>query len=182
MLDKVIDGYCRFIGYLIAAALAVMVVLVFGNVVMRYAFNSGFTVSEELSRRLFVWLTFLGAVVAMRENAHLGTDMLVGRLGALGKRICMGLSLMLMLYCLWLVFKGAYDQYVVNRETTSAVMEVSMGLFYACGMVFSVLGAPILLMDMYRLLTGQVDDDHLMLMQESEESPHGPAVDNNPSR
>ena len=48
--------------------MAVMVVLVFGNVVMRYVFNSGITLSEELSRWLFVWLTFLGAVIAMHER------------------------------------------------------------------------------------------------------------------
>jgi TRAP-type C4-dicarboxylate transport system permease small subunit len=175
VLDKVIGGYCRLIGYLIAAALAVMVVLVFGNVVMRYAFNSGFTVSEELSRWLFVWLTFLGAVVALRDNAHLGTDMLVGRLGPAGKRVCMGLSLVAMLYCTWLLFRGAYQQYLVNVDSNSPVMEVSMGWFYASGMAFSVLGAPILLMDLYRLLSGQIDDDHLLLMQESEEAPHADA-------
>ncbi|MGA8786050.1 MAG: TRAP transporter small permease, partial [Polaromonas sp.] len=114
MIKKLIDAYCQFISYLIAAALAVMVVLVFGNVFMRYAFDSGFIVSEELSRWLFVWLTFLGAVVAVRDNGHLGTDMLVGRLGPAGKKICMGLSLLLMLYCLWLLFKGSYDQTVIN--------------------------------------------------------------------
>jgi TRAP-type C4-dicarboxylate transport system permease small subunit len=172
MLRTLVDGYCRFINYLIAAALAVMVVLVFGNVVLRYAFNSGFTISEELSRWLFVWLTFLGAVVAVRNNGHLGTDMLVGRLGPTGKRICMGLSLMLMLFCLWLLFKGSYDQALLNRETKSAVMEVSVGYFYASGIAFSVLSAPILLSDLWRLVTGQIDDDHLLLMQESEEAPH----------
>lgn len=61
MLETLIDGYCRLISYLIAALLAVMVVLVFGNVVMRYVFNSGFSISEELSRWLFVWLTFSSA-------------------------------------------------------------------------------------------------------------------------
>jgi len=172
MLEKLIDRYCQFISYLIAALLAVMVVLVFGNVFMRYAFNSGFSVSEELSRWLFVWLTFLGAVVAVRSNQHLGTDMLVGKLGPMGKKICMGLSLMLMLYCLWLLFKGSYDQSVINWDTTSAVMEVSMSWFYASGMAFAVLSAPILLGDLWRLLTGQIDDEHLMLMQESEEAPH----------
>jgi len=172
MVEKVIDGYCRLISYLIAALLALMVVLVFGNVFMRYAFNSGFSISEELSRWLFVWLTFLGAVAALRSNAHLGTDMLVGKLGPLGKKICMGLSLLLMLYCLWLLFKGSYDQSVINWDTTSAVMEVSMSWFYASGMVFAVLSAPILLGDLWRLLSGQIDDDHLVLMQESEEAPH----------
>ena len=172
MLEKLIDGYCQLISYLIAALLAVMMVLVFGNVFMRYAFNSGFSISEELSRWLFVWLTFLGAVAALRSNAHLGTDMLVGKLGPLGKKICMGLSLLLMLYCLWLLFKGSYDQSVINWDTTSAVMEVSMSWFYASGMVFAVLSAPILVGDLWRLLSGQIDDDHLVLMQESEEAPH----------
>lgn len=175
MLERVIDGYCKAIGYLIAAMLAVMVVLVFGNVVMRYAFNSGFTISEELSRWLFVWLTFLGAVVALRSNSHLGTDMLVGRLGPAGKRICMGIALALMLYCLWLLFKGSYDQTIINWSSTSAVMEVSMAWFYSAGMVMAVLSALIVLSDLWRLVTGKLDDDHLVLMQESEEAPHTPA-------
>ena len=54
--------------------------MVFGNVVLRYGFNSGLTASEELSRLFFVWLTFLGAVVALREHGHLGVDTLVRRL------------------------------------------------------------------------------------------------------
>jgi TRAP-type transport system small permease protein len=180
MLEKIIDGYCKLIGYLIAAMLAVMVVLVFGNVFMRYAFNSGFTVSEELSRWLFVWLTFLGAVVALRDNGHLGTDMLVGRLGPAGKRVCMGLSLLLMLYCLYLIFRGSYQQTVINWDSTSAVMEVSMGWFYASGMALSVLGGLIILSDLWRLATGKIDDDRLVLMQESEDAPH-PATES-PSR
>ena len=172
MFARIIHRYCQLIEALIAIALALMVVLVFGNVVMRYAFNSGFTVSEELSRWLFVWLTFLGAVVALRDNAHLGTDMLVGKLGPNGKRVCMGLSFIAMLYCLWLLFKGSYDQFLVNFQSTSPVLEASMGWFYASGMTFAVLGAPILILDLYKLLSGQIDDDHLVLIQESEESAH----------
>jgi TRAP-type transport system small permease protein len=157
--------------------MVLMVVLVFGNVFMRYALNSGFTISEELSRWLFVWMTFLGAVVALRDNGHLGTDMLVGRLGPAGKKICMGLSLALMLFCDWLIFKGSYDQMLVNIDSTSAVMEVSMAWVSAAGVVFAVLAAPILLGDLWRLLSGQIDDEHLMLIQESEEAPHGDASD-----
>ena len=174
-MNKVIDLYCKLIAYLLAAIMMAMVVLVFGNVFMRYVFNSGFTISEELSRWLFVWMTFLGAVVALRENGHLGTDFFVGRLNPLGKRIFMGLSLLLMLFCCWLIFKGSYEQMLVNLDSTSAVMEVSLGWVYGAGVVFAILAAPILLMDLWRLLSGQVDDDHLMLMQESEDVPHGDA-------
>jgi TRAP-type C4-dicarboxylate transport system permease small subunit len=52
-------------------------------------------------------------------------------------------------------------------------MEVSMGYFYASGMAFAVLGGLVLLSDLWRLLTGQMRDDQLVLMQESEEAPHG---------
>jgi TRAP-type transport system small permease protein len=176
MLKKIIDQYCKLISYLLALIMLVMVVLVFGNVFMRYALNSSFTISEELSRWLFVWMTFLGAVVALRDNGHLGTDMLVGRLGAKAKKICMGLSLTLMLFCDWLIFKGSYEQAKINVESTSAVMEVSMAWISAAGIVFAILAAPILLGDFWRLLRGQIDDDHLMLIQESEEAPHRDAI------
>ena len=91
-----------------------MVVLVFGNVVLRYAFNSGITVSEELSRLLFVWLTFLGAIVALREHGHLGVDMLVKRLPPAGKKICLVVSQLLMLYVTWLFLQGSWEQTMIN--------------------------------------------------------------------
>lgn len=57
-MDKLVDKACKGIEFLIALGLAIMVVLVFGNVVLRYGFNSGITVSEEVSRWLFIWGTF----------------------------------------------------------------------------------------------------------------------------
>src|SRR5690554_6772007 len=64
---------------------ALMIALVFGNVVLRYAFNSGLVSSEELSRFLFMWLTLFGALLVMREKAHLGMNLIVGRLGVRGQ-------------------------------------------------------------------------------------------------
>src|SRR3954469_19642270 len=131
MLDRLIDQLCRAFAFLMVVCLGLMVVMVFGNVVLRYGFNSGITVSEELSRWLFVWMTFLGALIAVRNHAHLGTDTLVARLPVAGKKICLGLSHLLMLYLCWLMFRGAWQQTVINWGTSSAVMEVSMGYFYA---------------------------------------------------
>ena len=68
MFEKLIARYCQMLSRLMAASLAVMVVLVFTNVVLRYALNSGIAVSEELSRWLFVWLTFLGGIVALHRG------------------------------------------------------------------------------------------------------------------
>ena len=60
--------------------LAAMVTLVFANVVLRYVFDSGLAWSEEVSRITFVWLVFLGIVIAYQENEHLAVDILVSRL------------------------------------------------------------------------------------------------------
>ena len=108
MLTSFLNRLGAVIDTLLAIALAVMVLLVFGNVVLRYGFNSGITTSEELSRWLFVWLTFLGAIVAMKEGAHLGTDALVSRLPVRGKQVFFVLSHALMLYVCWLLFEGTW--------------------------------------------------------------------------
>jgi len=171
MFSRFLNVYCRVIDVLIAVALAIMVVLVFGNVVLRYGFNSGITMSEELSRWLFVWVTFLGAIVAMKEGSHLGSDTLVSKLSVTGQKVCLVLSHILMLFVCWLLFKGSYDQVLINWDTTSAVMEASMGIFYACGMVLAVSGALILMDRMVRLAQGRLADSELIGVRESEEEP-----------
>jgi len=170
-MNKLLDIYCKFLKVIMAAFLAVMVVLVFGNVVLRYAFNSGLTISEELSRWLFVWVTFLGAIVAMKEGAHLGSDTLVSRLSVAKQKVCFVLGHLLMLGICYLLFKGSYEQVIINLTTTSAVMEVSMAMFYACGLVLAVSGAIILLNQLVRLARGQLADGELIGIRESEEEP-----------
>jgi TRAP-type C4-dicarboxylate transport system permease small subunit len=113
-VEKIVNGYFNLLKFLIVLSLAAMVVLVFGNVVLRYAFNTGVTVSEELSRWFFVWLTFLGAIIAMREHGHLGMDSLVVRLPVIGKKICLVTSLLLMLYATWLFLQCPGDGFT-NR-------------------------------------------------------------------
>ncbi len=169
MLNSLIDKYCRLLCVAMVACLAAMVVLVFGNVVLRYAFNSGIALSDELSRWLFVWMTFMGAVVALHEHGHLGTDFLVARLPTWGKKVCLGAGHALMLFTCWLLFKGALDQVRINLETASAVMEAPVAWFYACGVLFSVSAAVVVALDLWRLLSGQMADDELIAIRESEE-------------
>jgi len=173
MVQKLIDKYCQALSWLMVLFLALMVAMVFGNVVMRYGFNSGITLSEELSRWLFVWMTFLGGVVALNERSHLGTDSLISRLPVAGRKLCLAASLLLMLFVCWLVFQGAWEQVKINWDSTSAVMETSMGYFYASGLVFAVLAAPILLLHLWRLLSGRMAESELVGIRESEDVPHG---------
>jgi TRAP-type C4-dicarboxylate transport system permease small subunit len=168
-MNKLLNGYCRLIEWLLVAMLAAMVVLVFGNVVARYAFNSGITVSEELSRWLFVWLTFLGAVVGVREHAHLGSDMLTSRLGTTGKTICLALGQIMMLYATWLLLSGSWSQVQINLDVEAPVTGASVGIFYSAGVAFAVSTGLMIALDLWRTVTGQLREDELVMVQESED-------------
>ena len=165
-----IDFVARTLKFLIGLGLAIMVVLVFGNVVLRYGFNSGITLSEEVSRWLFIWMTFLGAVVALRERGHLGVDMVVQRLPRWGKKACLAIGHLVMLYIVWLLFQGSLTQARINWDVEAPTTGASMATVYAAGVVFAALAALILLIDLWRMATGRLGDAELVMVQESEEA------------
>jgi len=170
-MDRFIDALCRLFGLMMVVALALMVLMVFGNVVLRYGFNSAISVSEELSRWLFVWLTFVGAIVAVRRRLHLGSDLLIARLPRAGKRLCFVVAHVMMIYMCWLMGRGAWQQTLINWETTSAVMQASVAWFFAPGVLFALVAGLILLHDLWRLFTGRLGDSELVSVTESEDLP-----------
>ncbi|SDI83515.1 TRAP transporter small permease [Propionivibrio dicarboxylicus] len=168
-MKQIVDGYFRLLKFLVFLCLASMVVLVFGNVVLRYVFSSGITFSEEFSRWLFVWLTFFGAIIAMRDHAHLGMDSVVSRLPVWGKKLCYVVSHLLMLLCCVMLLKGGWVQTVINMETEAAATGLPVSLFYGIILIFGVSAMAILLYDLYMMLSGQTRDDDLIQIKESEE-------------
>jgi len=168
-MARIIDLYCGLLKVLIVACLALMVLLVFGNVVLRYVFNSGIAVSEEISRWLMVWLTFLGAVVALREHAHLGIDTLVRALPPIGKRICFVASYALMIWADWLLLAGSWRQTLITAGDSAPASGLSVGIFYSAGIVFGVSAGVILVYDLLRVLTGAAREEELVAVRESEE-------------
>jgi len=100
------------------------------QVVARYVFNSPFTWSEELSRYLFIWLSFLGAWYAWIRREHLGIDALPYMLSPRLARI-----LMRIIEATVLVFALAsmiYGQRIlqVSMRQPSAVLRVPMFWIY----------------------------------------------------
>jgi TRAP-type C4-dicarboxylate transport system permease small subunit len=125
----------RTVEYLMALALSVMVALIFGNVLMRYLFNSGFAAAEEVARLMFVWLIFLGAILALRHHAHLGVELLQARLPRPLRRACAVLSHLLMLYGLWLFLSGSWSPTMIGMDTYSTVLRYPTAFMAASGLV-----------------------------------------------
>ena len=64
----------RFEDLLGSIILAVMAVIAFLNVIVRYCTSFSFAWTEEITINFFVWVTLLGTARAFREGGHLGNE------------------------------------------------------------------------------------------------------------
>lgn len=180
-MAKLIDGFFRLLEFLVVACMVAMVVMVFGNVVLRYGFNSGITLSDEMSRYCFIWLTYIGAMVAMRDGAHLGVDTVIKKLSLRGKKICFFLSQSLMLFCNALFFIGTFKMHELQVTNVSPVVGLSMIWVYGIGYVTAFVMGAFNVNKLYRLFTGRVTEEELVQIMESEDrAPVLPEVPSTP--
>lgn len=77
LVARLNDYFLWLCKYLIVAIVAILAVILIAAVFYRYALNDAFAWSEEGSKYLMVWLTFLGAPIALRHAAHINIDLLV---------------------------------------------------------------------------------------------------------
>jgi TRAP-type C4-dicarboxylate transport system permease small subunit len=86
-LRAVATSLDRAVAGLEAAVIAVLVTLLtaitFAQVAARYVFGDPLIWSEEAARYLFVWVSMIGAALAIREGGHFGLDLLIRRVPAL---------------------------------------------------------------------------------------------------
>ena len=166
LLKTLADGFTRALEVVMVLCIAVMLVMVFGNVVLRLFFNTGIDLSEEIPRFAFVWMTFLGAIVGMRRRAHLGVDMVVQALPLLGRRICWGISQTVMLICCLYIVYGTWLQHDIIAGNASPVAQLSMlwvfGVSYLTGTAIAI----ICLSNLIRLFAGKVSEDELIDVHE----------------
>ncbi|MFM8624898.1 MAG: TRAP transporter small permease [Betaproteobacteria bacterium] len=175
-MQKISHLFFKVAEFTLVIMLSLMVIMVFGNVVLRYGFNDGLIASEELSRFFFIWITFLGAIVTLRDNAHLGLDSLVRHLSLRGKKIAFGLSNLLMLGCCTLMFYGTYKQHGINASTRSAVTEIPMIWVYGIGYITSIAMGLMILGKLIDLARGRFRESDLIQIKDSEETAVGPAT------
>ncbi|MEH6774392.1 MAG: TRAP transporter small permease [Cereibacter changlensis] len=130
-LVRGVDGVNWLIGWLMAALMAVMTVLISWQVFARYVMGDSLTFSEEVARFSTVWLTMLGAAYAYRYGALIAVELLAG---LLGRRMAIVLKIVVALasaaFALILLRHGlAITERVLPQTAPST--RVSMAWLYA---------------------------------------------------
>lgn len=110
--------------------LAVMAVLVVGNVVSRYVFGHSFPWVEEVSRYLMIWAAFLGVGPALRVGGHIAIETLPNALPRLPAQLLrtalVGIMAATLLTLVWLGIE--YARFGWEQETP--VLGWSLGRIY----------------------------------------------------
>lgn len=127
-LTKILEG-------LVVAILASMSCLVFLNVVLRYGFNSSINVTEEVSRYLFVWLAFLGAILAFKENQHVSVTMLTEKLSPFKWTVLSVFTDALMLFCCYLIVDGSWVQFQLNLHNLAPISGLPQGITFLASVI-----------------------------------------------
>ncbi|SRR5690554_2887894 len=156
MMKKLTNGYFKVLEFAMVACLAAMCVMVFGNVVLRHFFNSGVNIAEELSRFMFIWLTFLGAIVAMREGGHLGVDVLVRHLRGAPRFVAVLLAQSLTLVCCGVLLWGLLKQHALNAANMGLITGIPLSVVYSAAYLCAASIGVLSLWNIVRLLTGRV--------------------------
>ncbi len=131
-------GLTRLLEISLALILAMLSVLVFLNVVLRYGFSTSILSTDEISRYLFVWLTFIGAILACAEKAHVSVDMLTKKLPRTPRLLLEIATQALMVFCCVLLLMGSYSLTVQNWSNAQPISGLPEGLLYAACLPASI--------------------------------------------
>jgi TRAP-type C4-dicarboxylate transport system permease small subunit len=134
---------------MIALFLALMIMLVFLNVVGRYVFNIGFVWSEEIARLCFIFLVYLGSIEAMRDNRHLMIDTLLLKTP---KPVQLGLYVIIQGCIIWLMaiqVRGSWGLVVQNIHNHWVVTGFPAYVVHFFGVI---LGVSIILIAVFNLI------------------------------
>jgi len=115
---------------LLAFGTAVLAVLLFANVLLRYVFRSPFAWMEEGVVAVFVWLVFIGVSAAFRSHQHLRIDVLVRFLPRAASLVVGAIAVTITFVILGFLVKLGYDYaHFVSRNRTP-VLGISAAWVY----------------------------------------------------
>lgn len=121
---RVVTGFVRHFEEIAAGSfLVLMSVATFGNVILRYAFNSPIQWAEEFSRYAFIWVVFLGAAACSKRKLHIAIDSLALLVPPAVRR---AMAVLVQLVVLTLMAALTYYGWVLCRLATQATSTLNI--------------------------------------------------------
>ena len=112
----------NFLEIIITLLFIVLFVCAILQVLTRYVLPYSLPWTEEMARFILIYITFIGAAVAIYEKSHITITILVSKLSAALKLKIQILIDLLILFFLYLVFRGGIDMVLLSWGIVSGSM------------------------------------------------------------
>jgi len=129
-MNKFEQAFIAVNRWILIFLLSAMSVIVFANVVMRYVTDASIPWSEEVSRHMMIWLTFIGGGLVLRSGGHIAIDNLQDALPTAGARAMRGVVFVLLVAFLGLLVYHGWDYAQRTMVQTTAATEIPFGYIY----------------------------------------------------
>lgn len=153
---KVLRFLDKFEEYFVVWSLALMTIIVFLQVIMRYVFSNALSWSEELARFIFLWLSWIGAAYAVKERSHFRVEMFANMIKGKPRKIFEVFVLLIWFFFSFLLTWHGTKLviFLINTGQFSAAMEIPMAWPYASVAVGCALMTFRLLIEIWKIVKG----------------------------
>jgi TRAP-type C4-dicarboxylate transport system permease small subunit len=165
-VKKFLNVLFRGIEIFIAASLAVMIVLVFLNVVLRFVFSTGFAWSEEVARLCFIYMVYLGSIGAMRDNRHLLIDSVLNRVPVIWQKSIYALVQLVVIWLMGILTVGSWGLVLQNLRDRWVATQFPTFLVYAAGVLTGVAIMIIAVANLFRMIVLKIPVPELIAIRE----------------
>lgn len=132
-LDKAIDGF-------MVLMLLGIVVTVSLQVLFRFVLNISAPWTEETARFMFIYLTYIGSALMIKEKAHIAIEVLVERLPRSIQGVVAVLIQLAIIFLLAILVQGSWIMVTSSTDVSSATMKwLSMSYIYFALFLGSIL-------------------------------------------
>lgn len=132
MLQKIIHVWGKTEEALVVVLMVLASYLTFQEVVLRYVFGTGWSGSYEITVMSLIWCTFFGVSLGVRENIHIGVDLLVKKFDPKVQRVLIIISILFcILFGIIVAVKGfAFAQFISKSKLLSRDLRIPMEIGY----------------------------------------------------
>lgn len=119
--------FFEFMEYVSALLLVVMVIIVFANVLFRYFLDFSIASTEELSRFMFIWISFIGSALALKYGEHLSIDFITNIMPDFMKKIIYIFDQFVILLIIIFMGIGGWRMTVSDMGVRSSATNIPLG-------------------------------------------------------
>ena len=134
-MKKFLQKYDKFEEYLLIGSLVFNVLLIFSQIFMRTILNYSLSWTEELSRYIFIWQTWLGTSIALKYKQHIRVEILINIFKkAKNKKILeISVNLIWIAFSIFLLYAGTLlCKSMIARNVLSSGMRIPLVFVYSC--------------------------------------------------